>query len=258
MDMKLRTFLQIDLSIAVPDGYGNTITAGSFIEEFNEQSKDALSVSPAFKKEVTPVLERVLAKRGAGLTDEQMLIYLFGKDIAVKGVIVYQMKSTMNEMIDIIRQQTEAYKQGNGTPPSPKVEPVRAEAKTQQPFAYAASQEPVGDVNATDFNFQDNETFVSSKVSAMSVPKTGKERLMQQIKKEKKWQQDLQGSASGGSSYQEAMAQRKTGKRGKKKSISDYVKGVDKQEITDALILNEKKDELDIKNKDKRDNNFIV
>jgi hypothetical protein len=91
----------------------------------------------------------------------------------------------------------------------------------------------------------------------MSVPKTGKDRLMAQMKKEKKWQTDSQQGSSG-TSYQEAMSQRKTGKRGKKKTISDYVKGVDKQEITDALILNEKKDELDEKNKDKRDNNFII
>jgi hypothetical protein len=90
----------------------------------------------------------------------------------------------------------------------------------------------------------------------MSIPTTGKDRLVAQMKKEKKWQQDL--TKQTGTTYQEAMSQRKTGKRGKKKSISDYVKGVDKQEITDALILNEKKDELDEKNKDKRDNNFII
>jgi len=252
---KLEADGEIDLSIQIPDGYGNTVTSGAFIEEFNEQSKDTLSVSPAFKKEVTPILERVLAKRGAGLTDEQMLIYLFGKDIAVKGVIVYQMRSTMTEMIDIIKQQTEAYKQGNGAAPKPKKEDVK-EAQTSQPYAYAPTQEPMGDINAADFNFQNNETFVSSKVTSMSVPSTGKERLVAQMKKEKKWQQDL--TQQTGTSYQEAMSQRKTGKRGKKKSISDYVKGVDKQEITDALILNEKKDELDEKNKDKRDNNFII
>ncbi len=238
---KLEAEGEIDLSIPVPDGYGNTLTAGQFIEEFNEQSKDTLTVSPAFKKEVTPILERVLAKRGAGLTDEQMLIYLFGKDIAVKGVIVYQMKTTMSDMIDIIKQQTEAFKQGNGAVPKPKKEAEPKQDKTTQPFAYAPTQSEATNVNAADFNFQDNETFVSSRVNTMSVPKTGKDRLVAQMKKEKKWQADLQGAASSGTSYEEAMAQRKTGKRGRKKSISDYVNNVDKQEIADALILNEKK-----------------
>jgi hypothetical protein len=239
---KLEAEGEIDLSIPIPDGYGNTITAGGFIQEFNEQSKDALTVSNAFKKEVTPILERVLAKRGAGLTDEQMLIYLFGKDIAVKGVIFYQMRTTMGDMIDVIRQQTEAYKQGGVSTPKPQREPDVKENITTQPYAYAPEPEPQVDVNATDFNFQDNEAFVSSRVNTMSVPKTGKERLVAQMKKEKKWQKDMQNT---GTTYQEAMAKRKTGQRGKKKSISDYVKGVDKQEITDALILNEKKDETD-------------
>ena len=243
---KLEAEGEIDLSIPIPDGYGNTVTAGGFIQEFNEQSKDALTVSPAFKKEVTPILERVLAKRGAGLTDEQMLIYLFGKDIAVKGVIFYQMKTSMGDMIDVIKQQTEAYKHGGATTPKPQREAVVKENITTQPYAYAPTQEPQVDVNTTDFNFQDNETFVSSRVSTMSVPKTGKDRLVAQMKKERKWQKDLQESSNSGTSYQEAMAQRKTGKRGKKKSISDYVKGVDKQEIADALILNEKKGDIDI------------
>ena len=59
----------IDLSIPIPYEYGKTITAGEFLQDFNEQNKDALSVSKEFKKEVTPVLTRVLEKRGAGLTD---------------------------------------------------------------------------------------------------------------------------------------------------------------------------------------------
>ena len=75
---------EIDLSVQIPYDYGKTITAGEFFQEFNEQNKDTLTVSKEFKKEVTPVLTRVLQKRGAGVTDEQYLIYLFGKDILVK------------------------------------------------------------------------------------------------------------------------------------------------------------------------------
>lgn len=232
----------IDLSIPLPDGYGNTVTAGGFIQEFNEQSKDALTVSSAFKKETTPILERVLAKRGAGLTDEQMLIYLFGKDIAVKGVLFYQMKSTMNEMIEIIKQQTESYKENGVSTPKMSNDTKTKQDTTTEPYAYAPSQEPQFDVNAQDFNFQDNETFVSSKVNTMSVPNSGKERLIAQKQKERKWKSDAEKSTSG-SSYEEALAKRKTGVRGKKKTISDYVKNADKKEITDAIILTETKDD---------------
>jgi hypothetical protein len=229
---------EIDLSIPIPDGYGNTITAGNFIEEFNDQSKDTLTVSPQFKKEVTPILERVLAKRGAGLTDEQMLMYLFGKDIAVKGVLFYQMKTQMSDMVEIIKEQTQAYKEGNGVRPKPKADTQSTNNTTTQPYAY--SQQPIN-TDAEDFNFQDNEVVMASTVHQMNVPKTGKERVIEQRAKEKKWKQDAE-QVSKPSSYQEAMAQRKTGKRGRKKTISDYVKGVDKEAIVDSLILTETKD----------------
>jgi hypothetical protein len=41
------------------------------------------------------------------------------------------------------------------------------------------------------------------------------------------------------------MAQRKTGKRGRKKTISDYVNGVDKEKIVESIILTETKDNED-------------
>jgi hypothetical protein len=233
---------EIDLSIPIPDGYGNTVTAGNFIEEFNDQSKDTLTVSTQFKKEVTPILERVLAKRGAGLTDEQMLMYIFGKDIAVKGVLFYQMKGQMSDMIEIIKEQTQAYKDGNGIKPKPKNDNKTYNDKTTQSYAYAPT--PSVDTDASDFNFQMNETVMSSTVQQMEVPKTGKERVIEQRAKEKKWKQDSE-NVSKPSSYQEAMAQRKTGKRGRKKTISDYVNGVDKEAVVESIILTETKDNED-------------
>lgn len=235
---------EIDLSIPVPDGYGNTLTAGGFIQEFNEQSKDALTVSPQFKKEVTPVLERVLAKRGAGLTDEQMLLYMFGKDIAVKGVIFYQMKKSMTDMIDVIREQTSAYKSGGFTAPKPKATPDEGVTKT--PYAYAPEQpapapmSPQPDPSDPMYNFSNNEVVMESSVQRSVVPKTGRDRIIAQRAKEKKWKADAENASKGQSDYEKAMAERKTGKRGRaKKSISDYVKGVDKEEITKSIILTE-------------------
>jgi hypothetical protein len=235
---------EIDLSIPVPDGYGNTLTAGGFIQEFNEQSKDALSVTPQFKKEVTPVLERVLEESGAGLTDKQMLIYMFGKDIALKGVVFYQMRGQMNDMIEIIKEQTAAFKSGQYSPQTPKSDKKTKDDITTQPYAYAPSAPVVG-ADAQDFNFQTNEVVMSSAVQHLEVPKTGRDRVIAQRAKEKKWKKDAE-EASSNSSYEQAMQQRKTGKRGRtKKTISDYVKGVDKEEITKSIILTESKPDND-------------
>jgi hypothetical protein len=242
---RLQSEGEIDLAIPIPDGYGNTITAGQFIQDYNEQSKDALTVSPAFKKEVTPILERVFAKRGAGLTDEQMLIYLFGKDIATKGVIFYQMKSTMGDMIEVIREQTQAYKDAYGQapppPPQPKQQSSRVNTEPNGTTTYKTPSDYVA-TNAADFNFQTNETVIASSVEKLEVPKSGKARIIEQKNKEKKWKE---ATSKGNSSYEQALEQRKTGKRGRKKSVVDYINSVDVEDITDALILTEtNKDEI--------------
>ena len=226
---------EIDLSIPIPYEMDKTITAGEFIQEFNEQNKDTLSVSKEFKKDVKPVLKRVLEKRGAGITDEQYLAYAFGKDIIVKGVIIAQMRGTMNDMIQVIKEQTIAFREGGGFPSQPT---PQAPTPTPQPTYQATTptyQEP--NHNASDFNFQDNEVVVNSTVQQHSVPTTGKARVIAQIEKEKKWKRDSQGSKS--SSYEEAMKNRKRndGKRGRTKKVDSIP--LDEEQIAEAIVLNE-------------------
>ena len=229
----------IDLSIPIPYEYGKTITAGEFLQDYNEQNKDALTVSREFKKEVTPVLTRVLEKRGAGLTDEQYLGFLVGKDLVVKLVIVAQMRSTMNDMINVIKDYTAATRAGNGVPPQPQAQAAAPQPTAPQPTAPQPQyQEPSH--SAPDFNFQDNEVVVNSTVQQMQVPSTGKARVIAQIQKEKKWKNDSDKSG-GGSSYEQAMKERKnSGKRGRKKA-ADYVNEVkmDEEQIAEAIVLNE-------------------
>jgi hypothetical protein len=229
----------IDLSIPIPYEYGKTITAGEFLQDYNEQNKDVLTVSKEFKKEVTPVLTRVLEKRGAGLTDEQYLGFLVGKDLIVKLVIVAQVRSTMNDMINVIKDYTEATRAGNGVPPQPKAQAPTSQPTAPQPTAPQPQyQEPSH--SAPDFNFQDNEVVMNSTVQQMKVPNTGKARVIAQIEKEKKWKKDAD-SVGGGSSYEQAMRERKnSGKRGRKKS-KDYIDEVkmDEEQIAEAIVLNE-------------------
>jgi len=227
----------IDLSIPIPYEYGKTITAGEFLQDYNEQNKDALTVSREFKKEVTPVLTRVLEKRGAGLTDEQYLGFLVGKDLIVKLVIVAQLRSTMNDMINVIKDYTEATRAGNGVPPQPQA-PTPKPTAPQPTAPQPQYQEPSH--SAPDFNFQDNEVVMNSTVQQMKVPNTGKARVIAQIEKEKKWKKDAD-SVGGGSSYEQAMRERKnSGKRGRKKS-KDYIDEVkmDEEQIAEAIVLNE-------------------
>ena len=238
-EKKLRKLVsegEIDLGVQIPYEYDKYISAGEFVQEFNEQNKDTLTVSREFKKEVTPVLTRVLEKRGASLTDEQYLGFLVGKDVVVKAFIVAQMRSTMNDVINVIKEYTIAVKT-NGAPTPPPRPQQQQPTQAPPPPPQKTYQEP--NYNASDFNFQDNEVVMNSNVQQMQVPTTGKQRVIEQIKKEKKWKEDSQ-KASTNSSYEQAMKSRSSnGNRGRKPK--DYINNVplDEEQIAEAIVLNE-------------------
>lgn len=239
---------EIDLSVEIPYDYGKTITAGEFFQEFNEQNKDTLTVSKEFKKEVTPVLTRVLQKRGAGVTDEQYLIYLFGKDILVKGVIFSQIRGTMNDMINVIKDYTTTVKENGGVPAKAPEKP-RATPTPPPPSAPSASyeqlpDEPIVPVNSDDFNFRTNETVMDSTVQKHQVPQSGKARLMAQKKRDREIEQAMQRVNNVSvdkpkTSYADAIQAKKSGKRGRKPK--DYIVPLDEEQIAEAIVLRETK-----------------
>jgi hypothetical protein len=155
------------------------------------------------------------------------------------------MKSTMGDMIDVIREQTQAYKDAYGQAPPPQPQPKqqssRVNTESNGTTTYNTPSDYVA-TNAADFNFQTNETVIASSVEKLEVPKSGKDRIIEQKNKEKRWKE---ATTKGNSSYEQALEQRKTGKRGRKKSVVDYINSVDVEDITDALILTEtNKDEV--------------
>lgn len=250
-ERKLRKLVaegEIDLSVEIPYEYGKTITAGEFIQDFNEQNKDTLSVSKEFKKEVTPVLTRVLQKRGAGVTDEQYLMYMFGKDILVKGVIFSQIRGSMTDMINVIKEYTVALKENGGVPPQaaekPRATPPPPPPSSPDNFASYEQlpDEPIVPPSADDFNFRTNEKVMDSTVQKMKVPNSGKARLMAQRKRDREIEQAMQRAKemnSPSSSYQQAIEKKKSGKRGRKPK--DYIVPLDEEQIAEAIVLAESK-----------------
>lgn len=253
-ERKLRKLVsegEIDLQVDIPYDYGKTITAGEFIQDFNEQNKDTLSVSKEFKKEVTPVLTRVLQKRGAGVTDEQYLLYLFGKDILVKGVIFTQIRGTMTDMLGVIKEYTAAIKENGEVPVSKKSENNNSTTNpTSNPKTrsyesssnYETSESIPENMNRDDFNFMTNETVMQSSVQKHEVPESGKARLMEQKKLDKEMAIALEKAKSLNQtkvSYEDAIKGKQTGKRGRK--TKDYLSQVDESQIAEAIILSETK-----------------
>jgi len=205
---KLENEGSIDLSVPIPYEEGKTITANEFIAEFNEQNKDALYVDKEFEKQVKPPLTRVFKKNGVGLSDEQTLIYLFSKDIIMKGVMVAQIQSSISQFIDNLKETTQAYKEGTYKAPKP-------EPKAQQSQSFESA----------NFNFDTNEA-INNVVNKHEVTNTGKERLFEQRKKEKIWEQNTQ--SNGNESYKDRLK----GKRGRPKKMESV-------EIADAIIIKE-------------------
>jgi hypothetical protein len=158
---KLQKEGEIDLSVEIPISPSQTITAGEFIQEYNEQTKGTISVSDEFEQEVKPVLTRVLEKRGIGLTDEQQLIYLFSKDILVKGFMMRQSLNVKKEMLETLKEATQSMRGVGYTPqmqsaPPPtqnttyKAEPIIEEDTYEEPIEEPRPQRNP-DTNVNDF-----------------------------------------------------------------------------------------------------------
>lgn len=102
---------KIDLSMQIPvTETGDTMSVGEFVAQYNEQSANALKYDKDFGYKVRPAMIRVFMKRGWGMTDEQFLLYMFGKDIAIKVGIMFQLKKTINGTLSTLEK---LHKQNN-------------------------------------------------------------------------------------------------------------------------------------------------
>ena len=96
---------KIDLQEIIPvTENGDTMSVGEFIGQFNEQSVEALKYDQDFGIKVRPAMIRVFMKKGWGMSDEQFLMYMFGKDMAIKVGIMYQLKKSINSTISTLEK----------------------------------------------------------------------------------------------------------------------------------------------------------
>lgn len=98
---------KIDLSMEIPVAEnGQTMSVAEFIAQYNEQGANALKYDKEFGYKVRPAMIRVFVKRGWGMTDEQFLLYMFGKDLAVKFGIIYSLRKTMSSTMKTLEAIT--------------------------------------------------------------------------------------------------------------------------------------------------------
>lgn len=66
------------------------------------------------------------------MTDEQLLMFMFGKDIAAKSMMFFQQKQQLNFMIQSIKEATAG--QFSAPPPPPPPPPQQTQQAPQQNF----------------------------------------------------------------------------------------------------------------------------
>jgi hypothetical protein len=160
---KLQEAGEINLNVMIDYDYGKQMRSGDFFKEYNAQVGNSLKVSDEFKEEVKPVLERVLAKRGVGMTDEQLLMFMFGKDIAAKSLMFFQQKQQQNYMIQSIREATVGqFVQQAPPPPPPQPEP---QPQTQSQYQPQQREEPQQQEEAPFIDTEEDFTVTSSQPS---------------------------------------------------------------------------------------------
>jgi hypothetical protein len=105
---------KIDLSMQIPvSETGDTMSVAEFVAQYNEQGANAIKYDKDFGIKVRPAMIRVFMKRGWGMTDEQFLLYMFGKDIAIKVGIMFQLKKTINGTLEMIEKMHKRNGGGN-------------------------------------------------------------------------------------------------------------------------------------------------
>ena len=121
---------KLDLSATIPvDERGTRMTVGEFFAQYNKQSEEALTYDKEFGYKVRPAMIRVFSKKGWGMTDEQLLLIMFGKDVAVKVFAIVGLKKTLNSTVQAFEQQykkdkQQAYNNTFTTPDIPSDNPV--------------------------------------------------------------------------------------------------------------------------------------
>lgn len=137
---KLQMAGELDLSVEVPISEGDAISLGEFLQTYNKQAKTFFVIDPEWRAEVEPVLVRILAKRGHGLTDEQFILYKISEDLSVKGIQGFQMYNMTKSILDFAITESARKRQGGAQPQAP-TQPVEQQPTPQPDQPAPAAQQ---------------------------------------------------------------------------------------------------------------------
>jgi len=100
-----------------------SVSIFEFFQNYNEQVAEVSKVDKEFKKKVRPPLVRVFSKHGWGMTDEQFLGIAFAKDSIMRGISLFQMKKSINALINQLAEENKPITADDTPPPPSKPKP---------------------------------------------------------------------------------------------------------------------------------------
>jgi hypothetical protein len=104
-----------------------SVSIFEFFQNYNQQVAEVSKVDKDFKKKVRPAMVRVFSKHGWGMTDEQFLGIAFAKDSIMRGISLFQMKKSINALINQLAEENKPISSEEAPPPpsKPKQNPPR-------------------------------------------------------------------------------------------------------------------------------------
>ena len=132
-----------------------SVSIFEFFQNYNQQVAEVSKVDKDFKKKVRPPMVRVFSKHGWGMTDEQFLGIAFAKDSIMRGISLFQMKKSINALINQLAEENKPISTQETTPPpsNPKQSPPRP---TPPPPAPSPAPTPVLTPEVVE-NFDDED-----------------------------------------------------------------------------------------------------
>jgi len=151
---------EIDLRMQIMVSPVQSLPLFEFVGNFNKQVEETLTVDEEFVEKVKPIMVRIASKRGLGMTDEQNLMVLFGKDILEKGMQVIGFKKSLNNILEMTyesykQQQVNSFNSPQQGPPPQAPPPGPSEGPPNQTPPPSPAPPPTQSESQTNREYED-------------------------------------------------------------------------------------------------------
>lgn len=181
---------EIDGNIAIPVGGGQTVPLMQYVEMYNAETSEVITTSDEFREKVSPVLLRVLMKRGIGMTDEQLLAYYFGMDIITTGAQIFALRSQNNALIAQLKEMSATGTAPRTSPvarepiassqPEPEPQPIRPTPAQEQPEYFEPEEIKAEPVRRERQEFTQYEVLDDLQPETRRTPKARKSKVVKE------------------------------------------------------------------------------